>query len=99
MAKYVYDAWGNHKVLNPDGTVNTFNNFVGNINPIRYRSYYWDSDVELYYLHTRWYDPEIGRFTLDSRKRKIEVIVLLFPGSLVVFIGTEALLTSNFFGA
>ncbi len=43
--KYTYDAWGNHKVLNPDGTENANVLFVGNINPIRYRGYYYDVDV------------------------------------------------------
>ncbi len=62
VARYAYDAWGNHKVLTPEGNENFDSNFIGNINPIRYRSYYWDDDVKLYYLHTRWYDPEIGRF-------------------------------------
>ena len=59
---YEYVAWGNCKVLNPDGTENTSSTFAGNINPIRYRSYYYDTDLGLYYLQTRWYDPEIGRF-------------------------------------
>ena len=62
LARYVYDAWGNHKVLNPDGTENTSSTFIGNINPLRYRGYYYDSDLGLYYLITRYYDPEIGRF-------------------------------------
>ena len=62
VARYAYDAWGNHKVLTPEGNANSSPDFIGNINPIRYRSYYWDDDVKLYYLHTRWYDPEIGRF-------------------------------------
>ena len=62
LARYVYDAWGNHKVLNPNGTENTNSSFIGNINPLRYRGYYYDRDLELYYLMTRYYDPEIGRF-------------------------------------
>ena len=62
LARYVYDAWGNHKVLNSDGTENTSSTFIGNINPLRYRGYYYDSDLGLYYLMTRYYDPEIGRF-------------------------------------
>ena len=49
-------------MLTPEGDENNDPNFIGNINPIRYRSYYWDDDVKLYYLHTRWYDPEFGRF-------------------------------------
>ena len=62
VVKYTYDAWGNHKVLNPDGTENTSAVFIGNINPIRYRSYYYDTETGLYYLQTRYYDPQVGRF-------------------------------------
>lgn len=62
VVKYIYDAWGNHKVLNADGTENTDATFVGNINPIRYRSYYYDTETGLYYLQSRYYDPEVGRF-------------------------------------
>ena len=61
-ATYVYDAWGNHKVLNPDGSENTNPSFIGNINPIRYRSYYYDVETGLYYLKTRYYDPRVCRF-------------------------------------
>ncbi len=62
IATYVYDAWGNHKVLNPDGSENTNPSFIGNINPIRYRSYYYDVETGLYYLQSRYYDPRTGRF-------------------------------------
>lgn len=62
VAKYKYDAWGNCTVCNPDGTANTSETFIGNINPFRYRGYYWDKDLCMYYLQTRWYDPAIGRF-------------------------------------
>lgn len=61
-AKYVYDAWGNHIVLNPDGTENTNSEFIGNINPFRYRGYYFDAETKLYYLGTRYYDPQSRRF-------------------------------------
>ena len=67
VAKYEYDAWGNHKVFNPNGTENTSTSFIGNINPIRYRGYYYDVESGLYYLQTRYYDPTIGQFiSLDS---------------------------------
>ena len=56
------DAWGNHKVLDAAGTENTSDDFIGNINPIRYRGYYYDAEVGLYYLKSRYYDPEVGRF-------------------------------------
>ena len=36
-------------------------------NPFRYRSYYYDTETDMYYLKTRYYDPEIGRFiTIDD---------------------------------
>lgn len=63
-ATYIYDAWGNHKIYNADGTEHslTDESFVGNINPFRYRSYYYDKETNLYYLKTRYYDSEIGLF-------------------------------------
>ena len=56
LAKYEYDAWGNHTVTKM-GT-----NAIGDINPIRYRGYYYDKETGLYYLQSRYYDPETGRF-------------------------------------
>ncbi len=62
VARYVYSAWGEVKVLNPDGTENTDPTFIGNVNPFRYRTYLYDEEAKLYYLTTRYYDPELGRF-------------------------------------
>ena len=62
VAKYVYDAWGNGKVCNASGTENTSSSFIGNINPFRYRGYYYDAETGLYYLQTRYYEPQAGRF-------------------------------------
>ena len=56
LCRYEYDAWG--KVLSITGDVAWF----GQLNPIRYRSYYYDNESGLYYLQSRYYNPEIGRF-------------------------------------
>ena len=67
VAKYAYDAYGACKVMNPDGTENTDEDFIGNVNPIRYRGYYYDVETGFYYLQTRYYDPQTGRFlNMDS---------------------------------
>lgn len=58
VVKYEYDAWGNHGIEVLDSTCET----LANLNPFRYRSYYYDTETELYFLKTRYYDPEIGRF-------------------------------------
>ena len=52
VGSYTYDAWG--KVLSATGD-------IAQINPIRYRSYYYDTETGWYYLQSRYYDPEIGR--------------------------------------
>jgi len=64
VAKYAYDAWGNLlSVTDATGADKSADSaFIGNINPIRYRSYYYDTETGLYYLQSRYYDPEVGRF-------------------------------------
>lgn len=38
------------------------NKSIAELNPFRYRGYYYDIETSLYYLNSRYYDPEIGRF-------------------------------------
>ena len=53
VASYSYNAWG--KVLTATGT-------MAAVNPLRYRGYYYDTDTGLYYVSSRYYDPEICRW-------------------------------------
>ena len=55
VASYCYDAWGNCTVL-------TNTNGIGAMNPFRYRGYYLDTETNLYYLQSRYYDSYVGRF-------------------------------------
>ena len=55
VAEYVYDAWGNC-------TITLDKKSCGTSNPFRYRGYYFDNDLQMYYLLTRYYDPQTGRF-------------------------------------
>ena len=56
VATYSYDAWGKCTVTNAAGYA------VGEKNPFRYRGYYYDTETGFYYVSSRYYDPEIGRF-------------------------------------
>ena len=50
-----------------DITENMSYNNVAKANPFRYRGYYYDEGIGLYYLKSRYYDPETGRFiTIDD---------------------------------
>ena len=55
MVKYTYDAWGNPITA-------TGNTAISTLNPLRYRGYVYDTETCLYYLQSRYYDPETGRF-------------------------------------
>ena len=52
----------NVKVMDQNGIQQTNSSFIGNINPFRYRGYYYDNETGFYYLQTRYYDPTICRF-------------------------------------
>ena len=63
VVKYKYDAWGKCQTTVVDSAANT----IATLNPFRYRGYYFDTETNLYFLKTRYYDPEIGRFmTIDD---------------------------------
>ncbi len=57
IATYKYDAWGKCVEVNNATGYN-----IGTINPFRYRGYYYDEETGFYYLQSRYYNPEVGRF-------------------------------------
>ena len=57
VVSYTYDSWGV-----PISTTGTLADTIGQLNPFRYRGYYFDAELGLYYLNSRYYDPMVGRF-------------------------------------
>ena len=54
VVKYAYDPWGVPTIeVDKD---------LAALNPCSYRGYYYDEEMGYYYLQSRYYDPEIGRF-------------------------------------
>ncbi len=53
VAAYTYDPYG--KILSATGA-------MAEINPLRYRGYYYDAETGFYYLQSRYYDPNTCRF-------------------------------------
>ena len=56
VVDYSYDTWGN--LLKAGGSMAST---LGVDNPFRYRGYYYDTETGLYYLESRYYNPELGR--------------------------------------
>ena len=62
VARYQYDAWGKHIVIDQTNKENTNKTFIGNINPFRYKGYYYDVETGLFYCNSRYYSPELCRW-------------------------------------
>ena len=58
VAHYTYDAWG--YILSSGGN-------LAEVNPLRYRGYYYDNETGFYYLQSRYYDPANRRFINADR--------------------------------
>ena len=61
VVTYTYNSWG---LLTNKTDTTTIN--LSTINPFRYRSYYYDEETNLYYLNSRYYNPEWGRFVTSD---------------------------------
>ena len=57
VVKYYYNGYGELISI-----IDNSGNNIGDINPFRYKSYYYDSETGWYYLNSRYYNPLIGRF-------------------------------------
>ncbi len=84
VATYSYDAWGNVTVTDGYGFANTNSTFVGNVNPFRYRGYYYDTETGFYYLQTRYYDPTICRF-INADNYELVASLSCVPGQLNMY--------------
>ncbi len=58
-AEYSYDTWGNVTSIKGSSTGDMY---YANLNPLRYRGYYYDTETGFYYLQSRYYDPDVKRF-------------------------------------
>ena len=62
IGAYTYDAWGKCSLSGANGNTILEDKVVAFYNPFRYRGYYYDYETGFYYLQSRYYNPEWGRF-------------------------------------
>ncbi len=55
--KYSYDAWGVPTIKFDNSGCS-----IATINPFLYRGYYYDHEIQMYYLQSRYYNPIVGKF-------------------------------------
>ena len=80
VARYAYDAWGKCTIASDISGVN-----IATVNPFRYRSYYYDTETELYYLQSRYYDPVVGRFLNSDDVTLGSIIDSVLQSNLFVY--------------
>lgn len=80
VARYSYDAWGV-----PEVKFDSSNCKIATINPFRYHGYFYDEETGLYYLLSRYYNPDLGRFInadsiewLGTNERIIETNIFVY---------------------
>ncbi|WP_308463922.1 RHS repeat-associated core domain-containing protein [Clostridium felsineum] len=71
MVSYTYDSFG--KLISTDGSLK---DTVGKLNPYRYREYRYDDETGLYYLQSRYYNSEWGRFINADEINAVEGDIL-----------------------
>ena len=63
VCQYFYDAWGRKLgILDANNRTISQSDHIANLNPLRYRGYYYDAETEFYYLNSRYYSPKISRW-------------------------------------
>lgn len=68
VLQYYYDAWGNISYESSDSLATAIlSALLLTVTNFSYRGYFCDYETGFYYLQSRYYDPEVGRFiNLDN---------------------------------
>ena len=81
VCTYTYDAWGSV-------TLTWVNSLATNLyavyNPFKYRGYYHDTETGFYYVSSRYYDPEIGRW-INADTTDVLSLPYYHPGQYNLF--------------
>ena len=75
VARYSYDAWGVPKIDSDSSGCS-----IATINPFRYRSYYYDEEIKLYYLQSRYYDACVS-LKMEITEYVIEIFFSILSGT------------------
>jgi len=82
VCHYVYSAFGETTVLDAGGQRAGFAaSHIANVNPFRWKSYYYDAETGWYYINGRYYDPSICGFVSSDRPENL-IGAIATPGAL-----------------
>lgn len=93
VAAYTYDAWGVCTV-----TQDTSRCAIANINPYRYRGYYYDAEIGMYYLQSRYFNPSVGRFVNADAPKCIGISINPISSNLCAYCQNDCVNVLDEFG-
>ena len=93
VARYTYDAWGVPTIKEDTSGYN-----IATVNPFRYRGYYYDAETNLYYLQSRYYDPEVGRFINADEADAISIDDNVIAHNLFVYVENNPINNTDYQG-
>ncbi len=93
VVEYTYNEWG--QLLSTTGTLA---DTIGQINPLRYRGYYYDAETGFYYVSSRYYDPEIGRFISADTTDVLDVQGDLYDKNLYAYCDNNPIMRVDYSG-
>lgn len=79
VVSYTYDPWGA-----PMSTSGTMASTLGAANPLRYRRYVYDTETGFYYISSRYYNPEVGRW-INADTTDVLSLPYYHPGQYNLF--------------
>ena len=94
VVTYEYDTWG--KLLSVSGEKK---DTVGKLNPFRYRGYVYEEESGLYYVSSRYYDPEVNRFISPDTIDVLEVQDDLYDKNLYAYCDNNPVMRVDSSGA
>ena len=93
VAKYSYDAWGVCTISQDSSDCG-----IATVNPFRYRGYYYDSEIGMYYLQTRYYNPTVGRFINADEAEILYACINVTDENLFSYCGNNPILGVDYEG-
>lgn len=90
VVSYAYDAWG--KVLSVTGTLA---DTIGQLNPMRYRGYYLDSETGYYYLQSRYYNPDWCRFINADKPTILSMVSRIVSANLFSYCTNNPIINTD----
>jgi len=91
VVSYSYDAWGY-----PTGSVPSSG--IGYYNPLRYRGYVFDYETGWYYLQSRYYDPNMGRFLNSDDPTMVVFIMQPLGANLGAYCNNNPIMNVDIYG-